>query len=515
MEIELNNVWLTITKPRPIDPEISRRLQNALKYRPDGYTHDFRYRMGQWSGWETLWDSPGQRCRIGNAERIFAALGDAQYSVTDKTVRTGATIDYKLDTGGRTPREYQVNCKLAARKHHRGIISSPTGSGKTLIMGMILDDHKMKSLVVLNDLVLLGQTYDELDAMFDCHIGMIGDSVFDIGDITVATVQSLITILRSDRPKKVPQSAAEKKAKKKPEYRVRVSPNRDALLEFMSEVQMVIHDEVHFADSKGIDELYPNFVNLERAYGLSATPYPFTADGIAEANIQQEQHFGRVIYDTVHEGYDFVELGAKVPVIVQVQEVPAERKKFADKLTTVKRGGKWARVPDGAANYREALSTQVLTNTAFHRQVADTVIDLMEGGLSNFVFAPHSLDYLRSIASMIPGSVVVTGKVSRDKRKQIFEDLGNKKILCVVSDIGSVGLNIPSLDVIHNCSDFVDIRQLEGRVARAAPGKQCGMFYDYAHIGVDFLDGHFRTRMDQYRVLGNLVLGAPVRTSML
>jgi superfamily II DNA or RNA helicase len=385
-----------------------------------------------------------------------------------------------------------------------GIISSPTGTGKTFMTAIILETKQRRAMVVLNDLVLMDQTQRELEAMLGCKVGLIGDSEFAPLDVTVATVQSLVTILRSDQPKK-------KRGGKKSETEIRVSPNRDALVSYLSTVQVAIHDEVHLADSAGVAGLYPYLTNAAYVYGMSATPYSWSGDAPVDLNLEQEQHFGRVIYDTVHEGYNFVDLQARVPVLVRPVHVPVHNTKYNSHFKKEFRRGKSVVTPDFSKNYREALETEILLNTDFHKLVADTVAEYTADGLSNFVFAPHSLEYLDTLHQSIPGSVAVTGKTDRATRRKIFSDLNAKKILCVVSDIGAVGLNVPSLDVLHNTSDYADIRQLEGRVARFDGVKACGVMIDYVRY-TTFMDKHYASRLAQYSALGDLVLGTTHRS---
>ena len=73
----------------------------------------------------------------------------------------------------------------------RGVVVLPTGSGKTFVAVMAMDQRPRSTLVVVPTLDLLNQWYDLLQAAFSSTpIGIIGGGYFEPTDITVITYDS-------------------------------------------------------------------------------------------------------------------------------------------------------------------------------------------------------------------------------------------------------------------------------------------------------------------------------------
>jgi superfamily II DNA or RNA helicase len=129
----------------------------------------------------------------------------------------------------------------------------------------------------------------------------------------------------------------------------------------------------------------------------------------------------------------------------------------------------------------------------------------MNDGKSVFVYATHSVKYGEDIQKLIPGSVLINGSTPRIERAKIYDNMRSKKILCIVSDIGGTGLNIPSLDAIVLASDVKDVRQLIGRVTRAAINKSVGFVIDNK-INTMFLKKHAEIRRAQYEAINATII---------
>ncbi len=72
----------------------------------------------------------------------------------------------------------------------RGVVVLPTGSGKTHVAVMAIDDKKRSALVVAPTLDLVRQWYDLLSATFGITIGVVGGGDYDLQPITVTTYDS-------------------------------------------------------------------------------------------------------------------------------------------------------------------------------------------------------------------------------------------------------------------------------------------------------------------------------------
>ena len=102
--------------------------------------------------------------------------------------------------------------------------------------------------------------------------------------------------------------------------------------------------------------------------------------------------------------------------------------------------------------------------------------------------------------------VMLQGSTTRTKRQEIFKAIESKQQLVVVSDIGSYGLNIKSLNSIILASPVKDVRQLKGRVCRSAPNKKYGLVIDMVDEA-PLLFTHQKLRSKQYEQDEDTIIG--------
>ncbi len=120
---------------------------------------------------------------------VVRALVAAEIEYEDQA----ASYD-KLDTGARIhrePRPYQKAALAAWKKAKgRGVVALPTGSGKSHVGLMAIDDKRRSTLVVAPTLDLVRQWYDLLRRTFMRPVGVIGGGEYDVQSLTVTTYDS-------------------------------------------------------------------------------------------------------------------------------------------------------------------------------------------------------------------------------------------------------------------------------------------------------------------------------------
>lgn len=87
------------------------------------------------------------------------------------------------------PYSEQIEAAEAAAKYKRGIIVAPTGVGKTLIAGLIIEKLSVRTLIVVPSLELKDQTIQALRSLFGKQ--RVGEFGGQLQDIAVANVDSL------------------------------------------------------------------------------------------------------------------------------------------------------------------------------------------------------------------------------------------------------------------------------------------------------------------------------------
>ncbi len=116
--------------------------------------------------------------------------------VTGKTPYADEARRYtELATGARIhrePRPYQTEALAAWRAQRgRGVVVLPTGSGKSHVALLAIDDKRRSALVVAPTLDLVRQWFDLLTTTFGGPVGVIGGGEHDVQPLTVTTYDSL------------------------------------------------------------------------------------------------------------------------------------------------------------------------------------------------------------------------------------------------------------------------------------------------------------------------------------
>ena len=466
---------------------VDQFLKENLRYHPEGYDHVWSFKSNRWDGYNYLYNSNTHTFRVGLLHRVMGLLRDAGLGTgvgghvgTRYTGTEAPTISHKLQTGLIRPFEFQQKVTEVVRSNPIGIVVSPTGTGKTVMIALMINELRRRTMVLVTDVVLLDQMQQNLQRYFDEPIGIIGDGEFDLQQITVSTVQSLLSITRAKS--------------------IGAADKRKLLMAFLVHTGAIISDEAHLYDSDGVAEIMPIFTGADRFYGCSATPYGWAEKVEKRQNLELEQHFGEVIYDC--RKLDFIKLGLKIPIMVDIIDRRPIHQKY---LNHKKRGYRGDFQLDTTKNYRECLDTEILNCEQYHTDVAKYAWRLASEGRSAFIHASHSIKFGQQIQGMVPGAVLVNGSTPRLERREIYDAVKKKEVLTLVSDVGGTGLDIPSLDAMVLASDLKDIRQLKGRVERASPGKQSGLLVDF-HTDCMFLSKHHAIRRSQYEHDGNIII---------
>lgn len=479
MNIVYDNITATIENP---SDGVKAMLLDALKYHPDGYEHVYSYKSKKWDGYNLLYNAKDNSFRAGLLNRVAKLLENSGIGVTKHyTGKPSPYVAHRLRLGVIRPYDFQHKVTDVVRVNPIGIIVSPTGSGKTAMIALAINEICRRTIILVTDVVLLDQMQQSMQKYFDQPIGIIGDGEFDLQDITVATVQSISSITKAKS--------------------VNTATKRKLLLSHLQHAGAIISDEVHLYDSDGVSEIMPNFIYADHFYGMSATPYGWGIKSEKKSNLELEQHFGNVIYDC--RKLNFIELGLKVPIFVNVINRQAINKEYKKHMKRGFYGG--APVPDWTKNYKDCLNTELLESEQYHKEIAKHAWDLAVDGVSAFVHASHSIAFGEKIKDLIPGAVFVNGSTPRLERREVYEAMRKKELLTLVSDVGATGLDIPSLGAIMLASDLKDIRQLSGRVGRASPGKSAGIILDF-RTQCMFLEKHHAIRRSQYEHDNNIII---------
>lgn len=137
-------------------------------------------------------------------------------------------------------RHYQPGVATKVLEHYQGVLKLGTGWGKTIMAFRLAEKTQLRTLIVCckSEATELYKYKNDFKAIYGLDIGVIQEKSFDIKDVTVATVSTLV--------------------------------KRD-ISKIANEFGMVIVDECHVGMSEKRLEAFSKF-NCERFYGMSGTP---------------------------------------------------------------------------------------------------------------------------------------------------------------------------------------------------------------------------------------------------
>jgi superfamily II DNA or RNA helicase len=120
---------------------------------------------------------------------VVLALRRARVEYVDEA-RAYVELEPKLGIH-REPRPFQVEAVEAFKKAQgRGVIVLPTGSGKSHVAVLAIDDRRRSALVVAPTLDLVRQWFDLLRTSFATEVGIVGGGSFEVRPLTVTTYDS-------------------------------------------------------------------------------------------------------------------------------------------------------------------------------------------------------------------------------------------------------------------------------------------------------------------------------------
>lgn len=364
---------------------------------------------------------------------------------------------------GITFREDQKEVFEIVKKKQRGIITFPTGSGKTIIAcGIISMFLPCRVLFLCHTIDLIKQTEKDFNSFFNKdHVFVFGggnkaswDKIKDSSEsIVLATIQTFSNI----NPK-----------------------------QYSTFFDVVIIDEVHHVTS--LESQYGMVIqnNLSPIkYGLTAT-MPTSQKGV----LINEGLIGQIISElTINEGVD-KNIIAK-PTI-KFLSVP-----FQDKIKIACQN-----------NYNDFYTLGIVKNRTRNILIVKEVIENLKKEESTLIIIEktnHGSILKRMLKKKKIKVEFVYGKTLKEDRNKIKNDLQRKKIKTVIcSRVWKEGINIPSLNNIINAfglSSEISTLQSIGRGLRVDKNKKTLCFVDFLDP-YQFLSQHAILRIQTYKKYG-------------
>ncbi len=342
----------------------------------------------------------------------------------------------------------------ASLNKQRGVVVSPTGSGKTLLAGALFTCFRRhKKLFLVDTSALLKQAVSDFTEYGLENITTVDKTGKNLtGEIVVAMRQSFVNL----------------------------DPAEADIFD------VIVVDECHGISSKDVGYVdILNNLNAPVRIGLTAT-YP----SAAKSYMAIEGVLGPVIGEFTEE--EAVEAGIIAKTKVILRQVPFD--KYVSYLS----------------NYQDVYKKAVVQHIGYNRQVIKEAKYWIDRGLTVliiFVEIEHG-KLLKSLAKElgIDNYAYIDGEIDSDYQEQIRKDFTEKRInLVIASMVWKKGINVPTIGTLINAlggkSDIL-IRQMKGRGGRVTKDKDTLIYVDFFNPSHEHLIRQFGQRMCLYFELG-------------
>ena len=431
-------------------------LDSAFSYAVENAEYVDAYQNGKWDGREHLFETRFQRGPVGLLDQAKALIESEGHDVTVISEAPNTDRDIDTDWGfDHDLRPYQRETIEGMLDNDGGIVSPPTGTGKTVVGLRFVYALDCRSLVLVHSRDLLYQWAERIESTLGIEPGLIGDGQFSQGPVTIATLQTLVA---------------------------KDGPGAPAALD--EDYGIVVFDECR--QTSATKQMHDIGTDISARYrvGLSATPWR-RVDGEA---LKIEAAVGSIAHEIsakrmIQEGYlanptfevidpmDYVQprhaslnesyQEAKTRVI---ECSPARLTAIASKTLHLADDGHQVLVNVNRKGHGR-LITSVLNGTLSEEDIV--------AGIDNRKRERQLRKAYAKLAQVdSTDATMLTGDTSDAEREQILDDLQQG---IVVSTILKEGVDIPSLDAVvlaHGQRSDIETIQTIGRILRPSGGRQ-------------------------------------------
>jgi len=446
MEIEIGNLRSKLITD---NPKLLEALHDKYGFLVPGYNYTPQYRRRAWDGKKYYFANNGT-FRTGILSRIvndlltigaenvgFNRTNKIPDLVPLKTVKKFTYYDYQKEAI-----QYILN-------FNRGVIESPVGSGKTLIMaGIVASLAPRKMIILFKEKGILKQTYDFFKTCGIESLGINSGEGFVYGDIMLSTVQSIEKIL-------------------------------DTHLE-QAEVLMI--DEAHqFCKGETTIAAIEAFPNAIFRIAFTAT-VPSEKNDI-HGRLTLEGSFGAV-YST-RSTDDLIKDGKLAKPNIQILE-------FKPTLS----------LEDEDLGYQQIYEKFIVNNEQRNQTIANIYELIKKSPKSKTLILVKNLEHLHKLKALIPNAYTVEGKDNIEERYDIIQSFikDDNHPVIIGTNVMQTGINI------NEISHMINARGLEGEIPtiqglgrgiRKAENKTEMHFYDF-YDTVPYLEKHSKSRIKHY-----------------
>ena len=434
---KVNEAWMRVE----CDASIARELSEQLTFEVPGAKYSPKFKARVWDGKIRLLNTRNMQTYVGLVEELTRFAQERDYTIE---CDFGATEEMSLEEARNYSRsldlpfeahDHQIRAFALGVRNSRGVLVSPTASGKSLIIYLLTRWYDAKTLIVVPNISLVHQLYSDFeDYGFDSasHVHKIfgGQEKTTDHDIVITTWQSVY-----EMPKK-----------------------------FFEDFDVVIGDEAHLFKAQSLTKIMTNMVNTKYRFGLTGT-----LDGSQVNELVLTGLFGPAhkIVDTKEliDSGKLAELKVKVLTLNHPREICQQL---------------------ASCSYQEEVE-HIITYAPRNRFIRNLALSLKGNTLILYAYVEKHGAVLHEMISEKADRKVffVHGGIKGDVREEIRAIVEKETDAIIIASYGtySTGINIRNLhNVIFASPTKSRIRTLQsiGRGLRVSETKDSCILFDIA-----------------------------------
>lgn len=437
---KVNEAWMRVEG----DIGIARELSDHLTFEVPGAKFSPKYKSRVWDGKIRLLNSRNMQCYAGLVQEVFNFCQERGYRVEidpDLTMTEEFSLEEAKDFATTLGLPFQSNphqlrAFALAVRNSRGILVSPTASGKSLIVYLITRYYNARTLIIVPNVSLVNQlASDFADYGFDSsmHVHRIhsGQDKQSDKQVVISTWQSIYELPKA----------------------------------YFEQFDVIIGDEVHLFKAQSLTKIMTNCTNVKYRFGVTGT-----LDGSQVNELILNGLFGAT--HKIISTKELIDSGklAEIKVKVLVLSHPIEeRKKLIDKT------------------YQDEIE-HIISYSPRNKFIRNLALSLKGNTLVLYAYVEKHGEVLQQmIKEKANGRKVfyVHGGVDGQEREEIRHIVEKETDAIIVASYGtfSTGINIKNLhNVIFSSPTKSRIRTMQsvGRGLRVSDTKDSMTLFDIA-----------------------------------
>ena len=435
---KINEVYIRVDTEHSIAQEIS----DHFTFLVPGHTFIPAFRKKLWDGKIRLYNVMNRVLYHGLLPHLCKFLYLREYTVTFETDFNTSKIELNPNELPKLPeiikpRAYQLEAVNHVLSNKRVLLLSPTASGKSLIIYILVRYLKLKTLILVPTISLVSQMYNDFreygwDVANNCHTVVAGRDKGSELPVIISTWQSIYKMQQK----------------------------------YFEQYELVIGDEAHGFKSRSLTSIMTKCINAKYRVGTTGT-----LDGTQTHKLVLEGLFGKVHKVTSTKKL----IDAKHLSAFQINAIVL---KHPDSICFDLKN----------INYQEELE-YLIGSEARNKFIVNLANSMNGNTLLLFRFVEKHgrilYDMIKKGARGDRKIFFVYGGTDADTREQIRYVVESERDAIIVASYGvySVGVNIRNLsNIIFSSPSKSRIRNLQsiGRGLRKLKGKKIATLYDIA-----------------------------------